>query len=142
FMEAAEADALYPLRAVTTGEGIEEVHARDVLMQVAEGTWICGDPGEQYEDTIQRWHPVPHSGPINSSNPCVTGDTLVATEGGLRRIDSMLGETPRVVGLDGRLHRATRVVETGVRPVYRLRTRSGYEVRLTADHRVWTENRG
>ncbi|HLT47130.1 MAG TPA: LAGLIDADG family homing endonuclease [Rubricoccaceae bacterium] len=142
FMEAAEADALYPLRAVTTGEVIEEVHARDVLMQVAEGTWICGDPGVQYEDTIQRWHTVPNSGPINSSNPCVTGDTLVATEGGLRRIDSMLGETPRVVGLDGRLHRATRVVETGVRPVYRLRTRSGYEVRLTADHRVWTENRG
>ena len=142
FMAAAEADAEDPLRAVTTGETIEEVNARDVLMQVAEGTWVCGDPGVQYEDTIQRWHTVPNSGPINSSNPCVTGDTLVATEGGLRRIDSMLGETPRVVGLDGRLHRATRVVETGVRPVYRLRTRSGYEVRLTADHRVWTENRG
>ena len=54
----------------------------------------------------------------------------------------MLGETPRVVGLDGRLHRTTRVIETGTKPVYRLRTRGGYEVKLTADHRVWTENRG
>ena len=36
----------------------------------------------------------------------------------------------------------TRVIETGTKPVYRLRTRGGYEVKLTADHRVWTENRG
>ncbi|MDX1419492.1 MAG: vitamin B12-dependent ribonucleotide reductase, partial [Rubricoccaceae bacterium] len=70
FMQAAEDDADYALRAVTTGEAVETVKARDVLMQVAEGTHVCGDPGLQYEDTIQRWHTVPNTGPINSSNPC------------------------------------------------------------------------
>ncbi|MDQ7041562.1 MAG: LAGLIDADG family homing endonuclease [Rhodothermus sp.] len=142
FMEAVLARKKYPLRAVTTGEVIDEIDAYELLYKVAEGTWICGDPGLQYEDTIQKWHTCKRSGPINSSNPCVTGDTLVATEDGLRRIDSLVGETPRVVGLDGRLHRTTRVIETGIKPVYRLRTRCGYEVKLTADHRVWTENRG
>lgn len=142
FMEAVLARRKFPLKAVTTGEVIEEIDAYELLYKVAEGTWICGDPGLQYEDTIQRWHTCKNSGPINSSNPCVTGDTLVATEEGLRRIDSLVGETPRVVGLDGRLHRTTRVIETGVKPVYRLRTRCGYEVKLTADHPVWTENRG
>ena len=142
FMEAAEKDEPYGLRAVLTGEVMEEVSAKHLLHKIAEGTHVCGDPGVQYEDTIQQWHTVKNTGPINSSNPCVTGDTLVATESGLRRIDAMLGETPRVVGLDGRLHRATRVVETGTKPAYRLRTKSGYEVKLTADHRVWTENRG
>ncbi len=142
FMEAVLARKKFPLRAVTTGEVIDEVDAYELLYKVAEGTWICGDPGLQYEDTIQKWHTCKRSGPINSSNPCVTGDTLVATEDGLRRIDSLVGETPRVVGLDGRLHRTTRVIETGIKPVYRLRTRCGYEVKLTADHRVWTENRG
>jgi ribonucleoside-diphosphate reductase alpha chain len=44
--------------------------ARDVLNAMAKGTWICGDPGVQYEDTIQRWHTCPESGPINASNPC------------------------------------------------------------------------
>ena len=44
--------------------------ARDLLNGMAEGTWICGDPGIQYEDTIQRWHTCPESGPINASNPC------------------------------------------------------------------------
>lgn len=142
FMEAVLARKKFPLRAVTTGEVLEEVDAHELLYKVAEGTWICGDPGLQYEDTIQKWHTCKNSGPINSSNPCVTGDTLVATEDGLRRIDSLVGETPRVVGLDGRLHRTVRVIETGIKPVYRLRTRCGYEVKLTADHRVWTENRG
>ena len=37
---------------------------------IAEGTWLCGDPGLQYEDTIQRWHTCPNTAPINSSNPC------------------------------------------------------------------------
>jgi ribonucleoside-diphosphate reductase alpha chain len=44
--------------------------ARDLLNAMAEGTWICGDPGVQYEDTIQRWHTCAGSGPINASNPC------------------------------------------------------------------------
>ena len=142
FMEAADANAAYELKAVTSGEAVDSVDARELLMAVSEGTHVCGDPGAQYEDTIQTWHTCKNDGPINSSNPCVTGDTLVATDDGLRRIDSMLGETPRVVGLDGKLHRTTRVIETGTKPVYRFRTRSGYEIKLTADHRVWTENRG
>jgi ribonucleoside-diphosphate reductase alpha chain len=44
--------------------------ARDLLEWISEGTWVCGDPGVQYEDTIQRWHTCKNTGPINSSNPC------------------------------------------------------------------------
>jgi ribonucleoside-diphosphate reductase alpha chain len=142
FMEAAEEGKEFPLRTVTTNEVVEKVKADEVLNKVAEGTHVCGDPGLQYEDTIQKWHTCPNTDKINSSNPCVTGDTLVATDEGLRRIDSLLGETPRIVGLDGELHDATRVIETGTKPVYRLRTKSGYTITLTADHPVWTENRG
>ncbi len=142
FMQAAADKTTYGLQAVTTGEVIKERDAASVLRTISEGTHICGDPGMQYEDTIQKWHTCKNSGPINSSNPCVTGDTLVATSAGPRRIDALLGETPRVVGLDDKLHRTTRVIETGIKPVYRLRTQSGYTLKLTADHRVWTENRG
>ena len=44
--------------------------ARELMRGIAEGTWTCGDPGVQYEDTIQRWHTCKATGPINSSNPC------------------------------------------------------------------------
>ena len=45
-------------------------NAGDMLNWIAEGTWTCGDPGVQYEDTIQRWHTCKNDGDINSSNPC------------------------------------------------------------------------
>lgn len=70
FMAAARDGARYGLRAVTTGETVDEVDAQDVLLAIAEGTHVCGDPGAQYEDTVQRWHTCKNTGPINSSNPC------------------------------------------------------------------------
>ena len=70
FMHAADNRMAYALRAVLTGDAVEEVDAAALLGKIAEGTWICGDPGLQYEDTIQKWHTCKNSGPINSSNPC------------------------------------------------------------------------
>ncbi len=70
FMEAVEKGGKFPLRAVTTGEVIDEINAAELMHKIAEGTWICGDPGLQYEDTIQKWHTCKRTGPINSSNPC------------------------------------------------------------------------
>ncbi|HYE59095.1 MAG TPA: intein-containing adenosylcobalamin-dependent ribonucleoside-diphosphate reductase, partial [Rhodothermales bacterium] len=70
FFAALEAGAPYALRAVTTGEVVEETDAAEMLRKISEGTHVCGDPGVQYEDTIQRWHTCKNTGPINSSNPC------------------------------------------------------------------------
>ncbi len=70
FMAAVENDGQWQTRAVTTGEVIDTFRARELMRKIAEATWLCGDPGLQYEDTIQRWHTCPNSGPINSSNPC------------------------------------------------------------------------
>jgi ribonucleoside-diphosphate reductase alpha chain len=47
-----------------------EYDAKFLLRQMAEGTWYCGDPGVQYETTINNWHTCSNSGPINASNPC------------------------------------------------------------------------
>jgi ribonucleoside-diphosphate reductase alpha chain len=69
-MAAADDNAAYGLRAVKSGDVIEEVDAAGILEKIAEGTHVCGDPGVQYEDTIQRWHTCKNSDAINSSNPC------------------------------------------------------------------------
>jgi len=70
FLRAAMADDDWTTRAVTTGRPMQTYKARMLLDRIAEGTWLCGDPGVQYEDTIQRWHTCPNTAPINSSNPC------------------------------------------------------------------------
>ncbi|MGQ9913526.1 MAG: vitamin B12-dependent ribonucleotide reductase [Thermogutta sp.] len=71
FMEAVEADRPWTTRWVTdpTKEG-PTYSARELLQKMAESAWSCGDPGVQYDTTINRWHTCPNSGRINASNPC------------------------------------------------------------------------
>jgi ribonucleoside-diphosphate reductase alpha chain len=70
FMEAAEKEGDWTTTAVVSGDPIETFPARELLRDVAEGTHVCGDPGLQYDSTINRWHTCKNSGPINASNPC------------------------------------------------------------------------
>ena len=70
FMQAAEANAGWSTKAVTTGATVESFPARDLLEEMAEAAHVCGDPGIQYDSNINRWNPVKASGRINSSNPC------------------------------------------------------------------------
>ena len=63
-------DADWHLRAVTTGEVIKTVRARDLMRQIAQATWECADPGMQFDTTINRWHTAANTGRINGSNPC------------------------------------------------------------------------
>ncbi|MGH2729956.1 MAG: vitamin B12-dependent ribonucleotide reductase, partial [Actinomycetota bacterium] len=70
FMQAVIDDRDWDLKAVTTGEAIETVKARELLHEIAQAAWECADPGLQYDTTINDWHPIPNSGRINASNPC------------------------------------------------------------------------
>jgi ribonucleoside-diphosphate reductase alpha chain len=152
FMEAVERDGDWPLywrtekekakKAGRSPKPCKTLKARDLWEQIANAAWACADPGMQYDTTINEWHTCPADGRINASNPCVTGDTLVATSDGLVRIDQLLDREFEVVGKDGKLHPVKPAFQTGVKPVYRLRTRAGYELNLTADHKVLTANRG
>jgi ribonucleoside-diphosphate reductase alpha chain len=44
--------------------------AKELLNKMSECAWHCGDPGVQYDTTINDWHTCPNSGAINASNPC------------------------------------------------------------------------
>src|SRR5213080_1731832 len=56
--------------ARTDGQVLETVNARALLREISEATWQCGDPGMQFDTTINDWHTSPVSGRINGSNPC------------------------------------------------------------------------
>ncbi len=70
FMQAVEQDNEWSTRSVKTGETHSTYRARDVLHKIAESTYVCGDPGMQYDTTINRWHTSKNTGRINASNPC------------------------------------------------------------------------
>jgi len=70
FMRAVLDDGEWTTKAVKDGAPMETYKARDLMRQIAEGTWICGDPGMQFDTTINDWHTCPNTARINASNPC------------------------------------------------------------------------
>jgi ribonucleoside-diphosphate reductase alpha chain len=70
FMQAAETGKEWWTRSVTTRNPLHKKDASTLLKKIAEGTWICGDPGLQYDGAIQKWHTCKGTEPIHSTNPC------------------------------------------------------------------------
>ena len=140
FMKAAEDADDWDLVNPRNGEVVETVNARALWDEICESAWRTGDPGIIFVDAVDEAAPNPHLGKC-WPNPCVTGDTLVHTGEGLKPIQALVGQTP-LLGLDSRTgaerSMASRVFESGVKPVFRLVTKEGYSLKLTEDHEVFT----
>ncbi len=70
FMRAVLDGGDWQTHAVTNGDVVDTYKARDLMRMIAEGTWVCGDPGMQFDTTVNDWHTCPTSARINASNPC------------------------------------------------------------------------
>ena len=70
FMQAVLSDGNWETHAVVDGAVVETYKARDLMRQIAESAYICGDPGMQYDTTINRWHTSKNTARITASNPC------------------------------------------------------------------------
>ena len=70
FMRAVLDDGIWQTKAVTNGEVVDTYKARELMRAIAEGTWVCGDPGMQFDTTVNEWHTSPNTARINASNPC------------------------------------------------------------------------
>ncbi|MEF8786603.1 MAG: LAGLIDADG family homing endonuclease, partial [Haloarculaceae archaeon] len=134
---------------VEVGE-VLSIPAELIWERIIQGAHENGEPGVVYLERINKKHSFDveehpeHQ--ILATNPCVTGDTLVSTESGLVPAEELYeqGVAQNVV-VDGRLSEetvkeASSVYKTGEKDVYDLTTEEGYELRLTADHRVMTSD--
>jgi len=70
FMQAVVDDGEWTTKAVTDGRVMDTYRARDLMRQISDSAWICGDPGVQFDTIIQDWNCVPNTGRINATNPC------------------------------------------------------------------------
>ena len=137
FMERWRREEEYDLINPRTGERTGSLNTRDVLSQIVDSAWATGDPGLVFLDRINEGNPNPQLGRIESTNPCVTGDTLVMTREGPRRADSLVGH-PQELLVDGAVYQTgpQGFFSTGKKPVVTVRTGSGRSLTLTPDHPV------
>ncbi len=70
FMQQVKNDGEWKTRFVKDGSACETFQAKDIIKKIAEGTYICGDPGMQFDSVINKYHTCKNSGRINASNPC------------------------------------------------------------------------
>ncbi|MCD6508080.1 TSCPD domain-containing protein [Candidatus Poribacteria bacterium] len=166
FMEALERDEEFPLIHPNTKKVVKKLPAREIFDLMVEMAWRNGEPGAVFLDTINRFNPTPALGEIESTNPCIVGDALVATEHGLMRMEELVRRYAeggirvavdrRMLGMSQMLFEGTtgqpiwaieegveflpisRAFKTGVKPTVKVTTRSGCELILTPDHKVMT----
>ena len=134
---------------VEVGE-VLSIPAEAIWEHVVSGAHENGEPGVIYLERVNKEHSFDvdehpdHE--ILATNPCVTGDTLISTDSGLVSAEKLYEQgVAQGVVVDGRLSQdrikeASSVYETGEKNVYKLTTEEGYELRLTADHRVMTSD--
>ena len=143
FFDALRKGEDWSLRWVTDPSHVcQQFPAKHLWDRTVYSTWFSADPGIHATDTINEWHTCPKDGRIVSSNPCVTGDTFVATEKGYRRIKDIVGTRQNLVNGNGDIVPVSKIFKTGTKDVHSIRTQSGYSVRVTSDHKIFTVNRG
>lgn len=115
------------------------VKARELWDTIAKAAWQSAEPGVVFMERYNKWFNNYYWEYVNCVNPCVTGDTLVSTTNGMRSIGELHREgKPFGIMVDGKHYLSSPVFKTGTKQVYRLKTREGYELRLTRDHKVYT----
>src|SRR6266850_1752261 len=70
FMQAVVNDGDWSTKSIVGGETVDTYKARYLMRMIADSAYICGDPGMQYDTTVNRWHTSKNTAPINASNPC------------------------------------------------------------------------
>ena len=164
FMQAVVDGKDWTTHAVVDGKPMGTYKAKDIFRRMADAAHLCGDPGIQYDTTINDWHTSANTDRIYASNPCseymflndtacFAPETRISTPDGLRTVEELYraqerGERIQVTTdllseSDHRRmasHRPALITLVGDRKVYRMTMRDGRSIRATGDHRFLTDN--
>src|SRR3989338_2582079 len=166
FMDGVKNNKEYDLINPRDKSVVGKLNAREVFDKMCKNAWVSGDPGYVVIDRINNSdsNPTPAQGQIESTNPCVTGDTLISTEHGLVRMEDLAKNYSNggiQIATDSRvplrvrsgnniilMNQATEGMTfneisqafcSGTKDVYLLRMKNGSELKLTEDHKVITK---
>ncbi len=136
FMEAVAADGDFALRF--EGKTYKTVKAKTLWQSIIDHAWANGEPGLLFIDAVNRYNPTPHVGEFEATNPCVTGDTLVATPKGNRRADSFnVGdEVTTALGTTGEVEN---IEVHNDMDVYEVSFTDGGKIKVTLSHQFYAK---
>lgn len=141
FMKAVEADKGWALEF--NGRWVRTVSARDLWDKIMRATYEFAEPGVLFIDRANQLDPLGSIDKINATNPCLVGDTWILTSNGPRQVKELVG-VPFASVVGDKIAPSTNAgfFSSGVKPVVQLTTKEGYNLTLTADHKLVTATRG
>ena len=155
FINAVREDKEIPLINPRNNEIVRYESARKIFDLICEMAWRNGEPGVIFIDKINAANPTPQLGKIESTNPCIAGDSLIPTEKGLLRMKDLVNKSIKVL-VDNRvkinyngtcmqqlgtsLAKMEKAWLSGVKKTIKITTSHGYELICTPDHFVLTKN--
>ncbi|MEN4006297.1 MAG: ribonucleotide reductase N-terminal alpha domain-containing protein [Methanobacteriaceae archaeon] len=141
FMKKVENDEKYRLINPRNGNTVKKLRAHDVFELITRTAWKCGDPGIIFKDEINRENTVPHAGKIQATNPCITSDTWIMTASGPKQVKELIDRGFTAI-LNGEKWNTSGngFFLAGKKPVYKLKTKEGFKLRLTGNHKVLKVN--
>jgi len=137
FMKAVEHNLEYDLVDPKTKMPVGKLNAKKVFDTIVEMAWKNGEPGIIFLDRLNKDNVTPKLGEIESTNPCLTGDSWVLTNEGPCQIIDILGKQTKLA-LNGQFYETTSdgFFKTGTKKVLGIATDRGYKINATEDHLV------
>ena len=137
FLKKLEENGDYWLVNPRNREKVKKLKARDVWNLISLSAWKTGDPGVVFIDEINRHNPTPQVGKIEATNPCIPSYTWIMTENGPRKVADLVGKKfTAIVDCERWESSSEGFFSTGVKSVYKLVTKEGFEICLTKDHPI------
>ncbi len=143
FIEALKrGDKEYPLINPRNGEIMKKVNPRELWEKLVFQAWKNGEPGVIFIDRINKTHTLKGAGEIEATNPCVSGDTWIITPEGPYKVKEITGKFIKIA-LNGKFYSTTEdgFFKTGEKDVFKIKTKKGYEIKVTGDHLIRTAER-
>jgi len=137
FMKAVESGLMYDLIDPKTNQVTGQEDAREIFDLIVLSAWNNGEPGIVFIDRMNRDNVTPEIAMIESTNPCISGESWVLTKTGPMQVNACVG-LQKHIALNGEFYETDErgFFETGKKPVIKLTTDRGYEIILTRDHKV------
>ncbi|MCG3215655.1 MAG: TSCPD domain-containing protein [Candidatus Heimdallarchaeota archaeon] len=137
FMKAAEKSEDFDLINPRTNKVVGKMNAKEVFNKIVEMAWKNGEPGIVFIDRINKSNPTPELGEIESTNPCLTGETWVTTDKGPKMIYDLIGQKVNLLYNGNYLTTSDKgFFSTGYKDVFEINTNRGYSIKATANHLV------
>jgi ribonucleotide reductase alpha subunit len=135
-MDSVKNNLEWELVSPHTGEITNTLMARDVFDKIAHYAHSNGEPGLLFLDTANKYNPVPHLYELESTNPCVSGDTYVITyEDGLVQVKNIIGAEVNILS-GGYYCPSSGFFKTGHKNILLIETKCGIAIKVTANHKI------